>query len=96
MPFALLDQINEELRRLEKKGLLSKVEYSEWASPTIYVNKKSKEILVCGDFSTGLTDALKDYHYDLPSPEEISVSLNCGIFFLKLELSDAYLQKTGD
>ena len=41
VPFAPLNLIDEELNRLEQIGVLSKVEYSEWASPTGYVKKKS-------------------------------------------------------
>ena len=36
VPFASLEQINEELDRLVKTGVLSKLEYSEWAVPTVY------------------------------------------------------------
>ena len=38
--------------------------------------KKSKEIRVCTDFSTGLNAALKDYHYPLPTPEDVFNKLN--------------------
>ena len=41
VPFASLPQINEELNRLERTGVLSKTEYSQWVSPTVYVKKKS-------------------------------------------------------
>ena len=68
------------------------MDYSEWAAPTLYVLKKTKEIRVCADFSTGLNAALKDYHYPLPSPEEIFNKLNGGKIFSKIDLSDAYLQ----
>ena len=34
VPFASLEQINEELDRLVKTGDLSKLEYSKWATPT--------------------------------------------------------------
>ena len=54
--------------------------------------KKSKEIRVCADFSTGLNAALKDYHYPLPSPEEFFNKLNGGKVFSKIDLSEAYLQ----
>ena len=40
--------------------------------------KKSKEIQECTDFSIGLNAALKDYHYPLPSPEEVFNKLNAG------------------
>ena len=73
-------------------GILSKVEFSEWAAPTVYIRKKSKEIRVCADFSTGLNAALKDYHYPLPSPEEVFNKLNRGKLFSKIDLSKAYLQ----
>ena len=58
----------------------------------VYVKKKPKEIRVCTDFSTGLNAALKDCHYSLPRSEDISVKLNGGKFFSKINLSDAYLQ----
>ena len=89
MPFASLNEIDEELNRLEQIGVLSKMEYSEWASPTVYVNKKSKEFRVCAGFSIGLNNALKDYHYPLPSPEEIFSKIGGGFFFSKFDLSDA-------
>ena len=73
-------------------GILSKVEFSEWAAPTVYIRKKSKETRVCTDFSTGLNAALKDYHYPLPSPEEVFNKLNGGKVFSKIDLSEAYHQ----
>ena len=83
-------KINEKLDRLSRTSILSKVEYSQWAAPTVDV-KKSKEIRVCADFSTGLNAALKDYHYSLPSPE-VFAKLNGGKFFSKIDLGDAYFQ----
>ena len=92
VPFAATEEINKELDRLVNMGILSKVEFSEWAAPTVYVRKKSKEIRVCADFSTGLNAALKDYHNPLPSTEEVFNKLNGGKIFLKIDLSEAYLQ----
>ena len=90
--FAATEEINKELDRLGNMGILSKVEFSEWATPTVYIRKKSKKIRVCADFSTGLNAALKDYHYPLPSPEEVFNKLNGGKVFSKIDLSEAYLQ----
>ena len=73
-------------------GILPKVEFSKWAAPTVYIRKKCKETQVCADFSTGLNAALKDYHYSLPSPEEVFNKLNRGKVFSKIDLSEAYLQ----
>ena len=52
-------------------GVISKVDYSDWAAPTVYVKKKNKKIQVCADISTGLNDCLKDHTYPLPSLEDI-------------------------
>ena len=42
--FSSLETIDKELRRLEENGVIKKVEYSEWASPTVYVKKKNNKI----------------------------------------------------
>ena len=92
VPFASLEQINEQLDRLVKAGVLAKLQYSDWAAPTAYVKKKSKEIRICADFYTGLNVVLKDFNYPLPCPEDIFAKLNGGKFFSKIDLSDAYVQ----
>ena len=89
--FASLEQINEELDGLEKTGVLAKVQYNDWALPTLYVKKKSKEICICTDFSTGLNATLKDFNYLLPCLEDMFAKLNGRNLFSKIDLSDAYL-----
>lgn len=89
MPFASVEKIDKELDRLVKTGILSKIEFSKWAVPTVYVKKKSKEIRVCADVSTGLNAALEDYHYSLPSPEEVFTKLNGDKDFSNVDLSNA-------
>ena len=88
VPFASMQKIDEELDRLVNTGILTTV---DWAIPTVYVKKKSKDIRVCADFSTGLNAALKDHHYPLPSPEEVFTKLNGGKIFSKIDLIEAYL-----
>lgn len=87
-----LDVINEELERLEKNSIISKIDYSNWALPTEYIKKKNWKIRVCADFWTELNDCLKDHAYSLPSSEDIFTKLNGGRVFSKLDLSEAYLQ----
>lgn len=84
--------IDKKLQRLEEIGVIKKVDYSEWASPTVYVKKKNKKIRVCADFSTGLNECLKDHSYPLPMSEEIFSRLNGGKISSKIDLSKAYLQ----
>ena len=90
--FGALEQIDKELERLENLTVISRIEFSEWACPMVYVNKKNNKIRMCADFSTGLNNCLRDLTYPLPSPEDIFAILNGGKIFSKLDLSDAYLQ----
>ena len=92
VPFSSKEDIEIELQRLQENGVVEKVDYSEWASPTVYVKKKNKKIRVCADFSTGLNDCLMDHSYPLPSPEDIFTKLNGGKIFSKIDLPEAYLQ----
>ena len=91
MPFGALEQIDKELERLENLGVISRIEFSEWACPVVYVKKKNNKIRVCADFSTGQNDSLRDHTYPLPSPEDIC-KFKLRKIFSKLDLSDAYLQ----
>ena len=70
VPFAALEPVNEELKRLEKLGVISKIYYSDWASPTVFV-KNFFKIRVCEDTSTGVNNDFKDHSYLLLPPEDI-------------------------
>ena len=80
VPFVALDPINKELERLEDLGVIYKVDYSEWASLTVYMKKKNK-ICIYADFSMGLNDSLQYHNHPLPTLEEIFAKLNDGKFF---------------
>lgn len=54
--------------------------------------KKTGDIRLCEDFSTGLNEALENYHHPLPLPEDIYAKLNGSIIFSHIDLSDAFLQ----
>ena len=43
VPFAATEEINKELERLVNMGILSKVEFSEWAAPTVYIRKNLRK-----------------------------------------------------
>ena len=49
VPFAALEPIYKDLEILEKLGVISKIDYSEWAFPTVYIKKeiiKSAYVLI--------------------------------------------------
>ena len=50
VPFALKEKIAEELKRLERIGVLEKVEFSDWATPIVPVRKPDGTVRICSDY----------------------------------------------
>lgn len=92
VPFPLLPQVEAELERLEQSGIITPVQFSDFAAPIVVVRKPSGAIRICGDYSTGLNAVLKPHHYPVQTPENIFASLAGASIFSKIDLSDAYLQ----
>ena len=92
VPYALRPKVEAELTRLEKDGILSKVEYSEWATPIVPVVKRNGSVRVCGDFKVSVNPVLRVEQYPLPRIEDIFANLAGGKHFSKLDLRQAYHQ----
>ena len=92
VPFAIKDAISQELDRLEKQGIISKVPHSQWATPIVPVPKKDGKFHICGDYKVTVNQALSVEEFPLPTPEELFSTLSSGKIFSKLDLSQAYLQ----
>ena len=75
VPYALRPKVEEELTRLEKDGILSKVEYSEWATPIVPVVKRNGSVCVCGDFKVSVNPVLRVEQYPVPHIEDINFLL---------------------
>ena len=50
MLYAIKGAIQKELERLEKEGIIKKVEHSEWAAPIVPIPKVDGQIRICGDY----------------------------------------------
>ena len=92
VPYALRPRVEAELTRLEEDGILSKVEYSEWATPIVPVVKRNGSVRVCGDFKVSVNPVLLAEQYPLPRIEDIFANLAGGKHFSKLDLRQAYHQ----
>ncbi|XP_055623649.1 uncharacterized protein K02A2.6-like [Toxorhynchites rutilus septentrionalis] len=90
--YAMCNTVDTELDRLERANIITPVDFSEWAAPIVVVRKASGAIRICGDYSTGLNDALQPHQYPLPLPQDIFARLaNCNVYS-QIDLSDAFLQ----
>lgn len=91
VPFNTVPLVDAELTRLQNLGIITPVDFSEWAAPIVAVRKPNGRVRICADYSTGLNDSLEANHYPLPTPEEIFAQLNGSTVFSIIDLSDAYL-----
>ncbi|KAK0144151.1 hypothetical protein N1851_017503 [Merluccius polli] len=92
VPYALKDAVEKELNRLEKAGIISKIEHSQWAAPIVVVPKSDKSIRICGDYKVTVNQNVEEENYPLPNVEDLFATLAGGTLFSKLDLSHAYQQ----
>ena len=92
VPYSLRPKVEEELKRLESEGILSKVEWSDWATPIVPVPKQDGSVRICGDFKGTINPALQAEQYPLPRIEDIFANLAGGKKFSKIDLRQAYHQ----
>ena len=92
VPYALKERLKNELDRMEKAKIISKVADSEWSSPIVVVPKSSGAIRVCGDYKVTINQHIVDDKYPLPNTTDLFSRLAGGQQFSKLDLSHAYNQ----
>ncbi|XP_055584973.1 uncharacterized protein K02A2.6-like [Uranotaenia lowii] len=91
--YAALPKVDAELQRLQERGIISPVQFSNWAAPIVVVRKSDNvSVRICGDYSTGLNAALESDRHPLPHPDDIFTALAGARIFSQIDLSDAYLQ----
>lgn len=59
--YALKDEVEAEIKRLEKEGMLKKDESSDWATSIVPVVKPDGTLRICGNFKVTL-----DQYLDVP------------------------------
>lgn len=92
VPYSLRPKVEAELEKLEKEGIITKVDWSEWATPIVPVPKSNGSVRICGDFKVTINPELKVDHYPLPRIEDVFANLSAGEKFTKIDLRQAYLQ----
>ena len=78
--------------RLKKKGTISPVDFSEWATPIVPIVKQDGTVRICGDYKTTINPVTKLDNYPIPKTEDLYATLGGGESYTKLDLSHAYQQ----
>lgn len=92
VPLRLKDKVLEHLDSLEKDGVITPVDASEWASPVIVVVKKSGDIRMVIDCKVSINKVIIPNTYPLPLAQDMFASLAGAKVFCSLDLAGAYTQ----
>ena len=90
--YSLKSNIEQELERLEKAGVITPVQFSDWAAPIVPVVKSDGSVRICGDYSVTVSTVSKVDSYSLPKADNLFTAMSGGKLFIKLDLSHAYKQ----
>lgn len=90
--FALKEQVDSELTKLERDGVITRVEDSEWGTPLVPVVRPDGKFRLCVDYKTTVNKVIEDVKYPIPRIEEVYAALQGGKRFTKLDFSQAYNQ----
>ena len=81
-----------QLDKLEAAGIITPVQFSQWAAPIVPVLKRDGSIRICGDYKVTVNLAAKTDTYPLPKIDDLFASLSGGKLFSKVDLASAYQQ----
>lgn len=92
IPFAFRQEVEKELEKAEREGIITKVDTSEWGTSLVPVLKENGELRICADYKSTVNQHLEDIQYPFPRIQEIFQALQGGKLFTKLDFSGAYNQ----
>lgn len=92
VPYALRKAVEAQLNKMEADGVITPVNYSEWAAPTVNIPKVDQTVRICGDYKVSINPWLEVDQYPIPKPQDLFTKLAGGEKFTKLDLSQAYQQ----
>ena len=96
VPYALREEIELDVERIERAGTIEPVHYSEWATPIVPVMKSDDTVRVCGDYKLTVNKVSKLDGYPTTKLEDLYTKLVGGQTFTELDLSHAYEQMLVD
>ena len=90
VPYALRPAVEEELKRMENKGVVRPVEVNDWATPIVCVPKTDGSVRIYGDYKSTVNPAIQTDQFPIPTLEEIRGRVSSWKKFTKVDLWSAY------
>lgn len=91
IPCAMRNAVDKQLQLLERQGVITPVEYSEWAVPIVCIPKTNGDVNICGDYKVTINPWLAVDKYPLPKPQDLFALLAGGKYFTQLDLTQVKL-----
>jgi hypothetical protein len=91
VPYAIMQKVEDELRRLEAEKIIERISNANWATPIVPIVKPNGSIRLCADYKATLNPLLQDEHYPVPRIDDIFAQMSGGKFFCTLDVRQAYL-----
>ena len=68
-------KVNDELEDMVKRGILSPIEWSDWAAPIVPIPKSDGSVRICGDFKVTVNLNLNVDLYHLPTIDNMLATM---------------------
>ena len=92
VPLPLREKVSEELRKMEKMGVISKVDVpTPWCAGMVVAHKKSGAVRICVDLKPLNQSVLREVH-PLPKVDETLAQLSGAKVFSKLDANSGFWQ----
>lgn len=91
VPYSKKLKVEQELERLEKENIITRIDHSNWGTPIVPITKPNGDVRVCADYKVTLNSSIQDFNYPIPRIEDIFAQMNGGRYFCTLDLNKAYL-----
>ena len=96
VPLTIREKLEAELERMVATSVIKPVCFSEWALPIVPVLKGNGQVRIRGDFKKTVNPVLQIDKYPISNIDDLYSKVSCGHYFMRLDLSDAYLQVSLD
>ncbi len=92
IPLPLMPKVKAELEKMEKEGIIERVDKpTDWCAPMVVVPKRSGSLRLCVDL-TSLNDAVLRERHMLPAVDQTLAMLSGATVFSKLDCNSSFFQ----
>ena len=92
IPHMLKDKVKEQLKRMERMGIITKVKQpTKWVNPTVVEKKSNGDVRICLN-PVNLNKSIQLEHYPLKTVQEVATSLGDAKIFTTLDSTSGFYQ----